>query len=154
MNLKVDVINNGTVIDHIPGGRGLLCLKLLGVESLDNTFVLLSNVVSSKCAGGKKDIIKIEDKFLSPIDHNKLAIVAPNAMVNIVKDTQVIDKRTVSIPDRFFNLISCINPNCVSNVEDYILSDFAVEQKEPLQVRCAYCDWVAKTKYILGHIIE
>ncbi|MCD6229462.1 MAG: aspartate carbamoyltransferase regulatory subunit [Candidatus Diapherotrites archaeon] len=152
MSLKVDVIGNGTVIDHIPGGRGLLCLKVLGIESIDSPVILLSNV-SSNNKGGKKDLIKIEDRFLTPKEHNKLAIIAPGATVNIINDTHVTDKRLISVPEKFVDVICCTNPNCVSNTESYISSSFAVERKEPLEVRCSYCDRVVGAKQLLRQVI-
>ncbi|MEM2261807.1 MAG: aspartate carbamoyltransferase regulatory subunit, partial [Ignisphaera sp.] len=59
--LVVSKIKNGTVIDHIPAGRALDILSVLGINGKEGyRMAILMNVESKKL--GKKDIIKIEGR--------------------------------------------------------------------------------------------
>ncbi|WP_048150584.1 aspartate carbamoyltransferase regulatory subunit [Palaeococcus ferrophilus] len=136
--LKVTAIREGTVIDHIPAGKGLKVIEILHLNRVNGGVLLLAaNVSSGKL--GRKDIVKVEDKFLSEEEVNKIALIAPNATVNIVRDYRVAEKFKVEIPDEIVGILTCPNPNCVSNHE-YVRSRFHVESKEPLKLRCHYCE--------------
>ena len=61
--LMVRRIKEGTVIDHIDGGKGLQVLSALRIDGRDGELITIAlNVPSGKFK--KKDIIKIENKFL------------------------------------------------------------------------------------------
>ncbi|MHA1683405.1 MAG: aspartate carbamoyltransferase regulatory subunit [Promethearchaeota archaeon] len=137
--LRVRKITQGTVIDHIPGGKALTVLKLLGVsESRGECITIAMNIPSSKI--GKKDIIKIENLFLSEDDFNKIALIAPKATINKIEDTKITKKDYVSIPEKFSGIIRCINPTCITNKENEpISSKFIVMEKKPLEIKCEYC---------------
>jgi aspartate carbamoyltransferase regulatory subunit len=135
--LKVQKIGNGTVIDHIAGGKGWEVIKLLGLENYPDTVTLLSNVHSKTL--GKKDIIKVENKQLGKDDVDKIALVSPKASVNLVKDFEVRKKFSVGVPDEVVAILKCTNPVCVTHSEP-AKTRFAVESKDPLTLRCAYCE--------------
>jgi len=136
MELKVKPIENGTVIDHIEGSKALKVYELLKIkENMPVTLAL--NVPSKK--GGFKDILKIEGLELSKEDVNKIALISPDATINIIKDSKVVSKFKIDLPKNIDGIIKCTNPNCITNKEK-IESKFTVEQKETLKIRCNYCE--------------
>jgi aspartate carbamoyltransferase regulatory subunit len=135
--MKVKKIENGVVIDHIPKGKGLAVLSILGIdEGFHATVSMVMNTPSTSM--GLKDIIKIEERALEEKEINKIALIAPAATVNFVHDYQIVKKRKISVPDSFEDVIRCPNPKCISNKEGRPL--LKVERKSPLHVRCAYCE--------------
>jgi len=138
--LIVRKIRNGTVIDHIPAGRSLDVLKILGITGREGaTVALVMNVESRKL--GRKDIVKIEDRFLKPEEVDKIALIAPTATINIVRDYQVVEKRRVSVPEEIVGILKCVNPLCISNSpREPITPRIIVVSRQPLKLRCAYCD--------------
>ena len=95
--LKVAALENGTVIDHIPSSQLFKVVSILGLENCTNSITIGNNLASKKI--GKKGIIKVADRFFKEEDLNKIALVAPAAQINIIRDYQVIEKRKVSLPD-------------------------------------------------------
>lgn len=136
--LKVQPIRNGTVIDHISAGRALGVLRILGMPrpGWTSTITAAMNVPSSR---GRKDILKIEDRELDANEVNKISLIAPNATINIVREFEVIRKDRVQLPEKVSGLVKCPNQNCVTNHEP-ITSQFLVTTREPLRLRCGYCD--------------
>ncbi len=135
--LKVQKIEDGTVIDHIDGGKGWEVIKLLGLETYPDTVTLLSNVHSK--SKGKKDIIKIEKKELDVEDVNKIALASPKASVNLIKGFEVKKKYDVKLPGEVRGILKCTNPVCITHPEP-VKTRFIVEKAEPLTLRCAYCE--------------
>ena len=136
MKLKVDAIKNGTVIDHIKAGKGLQVADILNLQG-NNVVMIGINLNSQKI--GKKDIIKIENKELSPEEVNSIALIAPNASLIIIKDYQVTQKNTVELPDFIENIIKCPNPKCITNIEQVSSKFYVIKENEP-KVRCHYCE--------------
>lgn len=137
--LKVKTINNGTVIDHIAGGQALNVLKILGISgTTDATLSVVMNVVSRKL--GRKDIVKVEDRELLEEEVNRIALIAPAASINIIRDYKVIEKRMVDLPDEIVGVVRCQNPNCISNTMEPIKSRMLVKAKNPVLLRCLYCE--------------
>ena len=137
--LKVKKIKDGTVIDHIKGGVGKKVIDILGIDgSLPETTALLMNVPSKRI--GRKDIIKIENKALKKEEVDKIALVAPHATWNVIKDFKVIDKSKIELPDTLEGMLKCPNPKCVTNMSEPVKSKFRVEKKEPVKLRCVYCE--------------
>lgn len=136
--LKVQPIRNGTVIDHIAPGRAISVLRILGMPrpAWTSTITAAMNVPSSR---GRKDILKIEDRELDTGEVNKISLIAPNASINIVREYEVVRKERVQLPDKVSGLVKCPNPNCVTNHEP-VKSSFLVVEREPLHLRCGYCD--------------
>jgi len=138
--LLVRKIREGTVIDHIPAGKALTVLKILGLTGEEGfTIAIVMNVESKKL--GKKDIVKIEGKFLKPSEVDKIALIAPTATINIVRNYEVVTKRRVEVPNEIVNILKCINPNCITNRSGEPVSRlFKVISKKPLKLVCKYCD--------------
>jgi len=135
-SLKVEPIENGTVIDHISKGKALKVYDVLNLNE-DQTITIAMNVPSKK--NGKKDILKIEGIELSKEDVNKISLISPNATINIIKNGMVVKKFKVEIPDKIEGILKCTNPNCITQIEN-IVGKFKVEEKEPLKIRCIYCE--------------
>ncbi len=137
--LKVQPIKDGTVIDHITPGNALKVLKILGLleKQPDSIISIAMNVVGKR---GKKDIVKIENRELDPKEVNKIALIAPNATINIIRNYEVVEKRKVSIPDEIIGIVKCPNPNCISNTNEPIQPKFIVKSRNPLKIKCFYCN--------------
>ncbi len=137
--LKVSKIEHGTVIDHIPAGRALYVLRLLGLTGKEGVIISLAmNIPSRKL--GKKDVVKVEGLELSEDQVNKLALIAPSATINIIKDYEVSTKMKISIPEVISGILKCKNPNCITRKErEPVISSFRVVKRKPLLLRCEYC---------------
>ena len=139
MKLRVTHIGNGTVIDHIPPGQALNVLKILGIDrTTEATISVLMNVSSRR--SGKKDIVKVEDRELKEEEVNKISLIAPGATINIIRDRRVVEKYTVDMPDLIVGVVRCPNPSCISNTSEPIKSQILVKSKNPVVLRCVYCE--------------
>ncbi len=137
-DLIVRRIRDGTVIDHLKAGKGIQVLGALGIDGSDgNVITLALNVPSAKIS--KKDIIKVENRYLKDDDTNKLALISPKATVNIIKDFKLVEKRLVSLPNKVERIFRCSNPDCISNSNEDIESIMDVVDKTGLILRCKYC---------------
>ena len=136
--LVVSAIENGTVIDHIPAGEVYKVVKILNLDMYEDEVLIGTNLSSKKY--GKKGIIKVKNKFFAETDVNKVALIAPNATLIIIKDYEVVEKRHLSIPDTIKQIVKCINPNCITNIEDNIETNFRVVDNELLKLQCHYCE--------------
>jgi aspartate carbamoyltransferase regulatory subunit len=134
--LKVDAIKEGTVIDHIPRAKALDVIKILKLKEED---IITIGINFSSKKLGRKDIIKIENKELTEEEVNKIALIAPDATLNIIKDYNVVKKIEIKLPEILEGIIKCPNPNCISNNEK-VISRFFVISEKPVKVRCAYCE--------------
>ena len=95
---RVTAIRNGTVIDHIPSGHAMRVLEMLAVDKSTSVPVsMVMNVPSKKM--GTKDIIKVEDRELNQDELNRLALVAPDARVAIIRAYSVAEKMTIELGD-------------------------------------------------------
>jgi aspartate carbamoyltransferase regulatory subunit len=138
-SLIVRRIKDGTVIDHIEGGKGLKVLEALGIDGTDgNVITIALNVPSGKYS--KKDIIKVENRYLQDHDTNKLAVISPTATINIIKDYKLVEKRRVSLPNRIEKIFRCSNPECITNSQEHIESVMEVIDKTGRVLRCKYCN--------------
>ena len=136
--LIVRRIKDGTVIDHIDEGKGLKVLDALDIDgSRGNVVTIALNVPSGKLK--KKDIIKVEDRFLEDDDTNKLAVIAPASTVNIIKNFKLVEKRRVALPNEIDRIFQCSNPDCITNSSEHIESIMDVLDKEGLVLKCRYC---------------
>jgi aspartate carbamoyltransferase regulatory subunit len=137
--LIVSKIEHGTVIDHIPAGRALAVLRVLGITGREGVRVaLVMNVESGKL--GKKDIVKIEGRELTPEEVNIISAVAPTATINIVRSFEVVKKFKVSPPEVVRGRFKCKNPTCVTNApREPVEPAFYLVRKEPPLFVCAYC---------------
>ena len=131
-------IKDGTVIDHINEGKGLSVLEALEIDgSRGNVITIALNMPSGKLK--KKDMIKVEGRFLEDDDTNKLAVIAPASTVNIIKDYKLVEKRRVSLPNQIEQIFRCSNPDCITNSQEHIESTMEVMDKDNLVLKCRYC---------------
>ena len=139
--LIVRRIKEGTVIDHIDEGKGLQVLDALRIDGKDGSLITIAlNVPSGKFK--KKDIIKVENKFLKDDDTNKLAVIVPNATINIIKNYKLVEKRRVALPNEVDRIFRCSNLECITNSTEHIESIMDVIDKEGRVLRCRYCSRV------------
>ena len=138
IELRVSKIKDGTVIDHIRGGYALDVIKILGITGKEKRVITIAINVQSKRFGAK-DILKIEGRALNPQEVNKIALVAPHASINIVRNYKVVEKVEVKLPQRIEGIIKCVNPCCISKSEEPVIPKFYVKSEEPLVLKCHYC---------------
>ena len=135
--LQVAALENGTAIDHIPPSQLFKVAKLLGLENMDNTITIGNNFQSKKM--GCKGVIKISNKFIEEDEINRIALIAPKVILNIIRDYEVVEKKTVTLPDELVGLVKCNNPKCITNNEP-MPSRFEVIDKEKGTIKCRYCE--------------
>ena len=134
--IKVSALREGTVIDHLVAGSALKVLTVLGIR-FEGAVTVGLNLDSRKA--GRKDIIKIERREVTPQEVAKIALISPRASFSIIRDFAVVRKFKPVLPDRIDNLIRCPNPSCVSN-SAWVNTRFDVLRTDPLRVRCRYCE--------------
>ncbi|MFZ1235733.1 MAG: aspartate carbamoyltransferase regulatory subunit [Prevotella sp.] len=140
MNKKerlVAAIENGTVIDHIPADKTYLVVRLLGLEDLKTPVTVGNNFISNKI--GKKGIVKVSNKYFSNEEISRLSVIAPKIVLNIIKEYEVVEKKTVETPDELRGIVKCNNPKCITNNEP-METVFHVVDKERGILKCHYCD--------------
>ena len=132
-------IKNGTVIDHVPAGKALSVLKMLGIDgNMSNPVSLVMNVPSQKMGG--KDIIKVEDRELTQHELDRLALVAPDASVAIIRAYTVAEKMEINLTEEVVNVARCTFSNCITtNPMEPLPHRLIVTKREPLELRCRYC---------------
>ncbi|HHV04477.1 MAG: aspartate carbamoyltransferase regulatory subunit [Bacteroidales bacterium] len=136
--LKVSAIRNGTVIDRIPAGELFHVIEILGLAKGGLQMTFGTNLESKVL--GTKSIIKITDKFFEEDDVNRIALVAPDAVLNIIKEYKVVEKRRVVIPSEICGLVRCLNPRCITNHEPVRTRFITSMTPEGLVLRCHYCE--------------
>jgi len=136
--LLVRRIEQGTVIDHIDPGKAFNVLKTLNITGSDGNIVTVAlNVPSSKRQ--KKDIIKIENKFLENSDTDRIALISPHATINIIKNYKVFEKRKIQVPDYITGIFKCSNINCITNEEKNSIPTIVLLDKTDIVLKCKYC---------------
>jgi aspartate carbamoyltransferase regulatory subunit len=146
--VRVSKIRDGLVIDHISGGHALDVVKILGITGHEHQVVTIAINVPSKRLG-IKDIVKIEGRELNRQELNRIALIAPRATINIIRNYIVIEKQKVKLPQNIEDIVKCINPTCISNGNEPIAPKFAVESEEPLLLKCYYCGYMLEKKDLL-----
>jgi aspartate carbamoyltransferase regulatory subunit len=125
-------------LDHIENGKALTVLRVLDITGREGNVVTVAlNVPSSKHS--KKDIVKVENKFLEKDETDKLALIAPHATINIIRDFRLVEKRKINLPDSIVGIFSCPNLKCITNSEEYIRPTIDIIDKEEIVLRCRYC---------------
>ena len=135
--MLVAAIKNGTVIDHIPTEKTYQVVNLLGLENLSTPVTIGYNYRSKKLK--RKGIIKAEDKFFTDEEISRLSVVAPNIVLNIIKDYEVVAKKPVVTPNDLSGIVKCNNPKCITNNEP-MRTLFHVTDKENGVLKCHYCE--------------
>ncbi len=136
---KVYSIENGTVIDHIPTPLALKVIRILGLEN-EGIMTIGIGFRSSMLPKGK-DIVKVENRELSRAETDMIALIAPDATINIIKNGMVAEKRKIKLPEEINGVMTCPNPNCATNVLGANTS-FHLEDREKVTYRCRYCERV------------
>jgi aspartate carbamoyltransferase regulatory subunit len=135
--LKVSAIKDGTVIDHIPTKALFKVIKILKLEECIQ-MVTFGNNLDSR-AMGTKAIIKIANRFFADDEVNRIALVAPHAKLNTIRDYEVVEKRVVETPKEIKGIVHCFNPKCITNAEN-VTTRFEVLSNKPIAMKCYYCE--------------
>lgn len=134
--LAVAALKNGTVIDHIPSEALFAAVKILGIVNMSKSVTIGNNLHSGRL--GSKGIIKVADTEFDQDILDRIAIIAPTAVVNIIRDYAVVEKRPVTLPSTLTGIVRCPNPKCISNNEP-MASRFEVIDRNNVELRCHYC---------------
>jgi aspartate carbamoyltransferase regulatory subunit len=136
--LLVRRIKDGTVIDHIQSGKALVVLRVLNITGKEGNVVTVAlNVPSSKHQ--KKDIIKVENRFLEKNETDKLALIAPHATINIIRGYKLIEKRKIQLPDSVVGIFRCSNLKCITNSTEDVKPTLDIVDKARIILECRYC---------------
>lgn len=136
--LAVAALEHGTVIDHIPSQAVFKAVKVLGLEETPHAVTVGMNLESKRL--GKKGIIKVSNIEYDNDTLNRIALIAPTAVVNVIRDYKVVEKHPVALPDTIIGIVRCANPKCITNNEP-MKTKFDVISREPSTViRCRYCN--------------
>lgn len=136
--LQVEAIKNGTVIDHIPAHVGVKVLRLFNMHNSNERVTIGLNLPSS--ALGAKDLLKVENTFISEEQAQKLALYAPKATVNQIENYAVVKKLELTLPKQVVDVFSCANSNCITHNEP-VSSNFSVTEKnDVIRLKCKYCE--------------
>ncbi|KZX76628.1 aspartate carbamoyltransferase regulatory subunit [Oleiphilus sp. HI0009] len=138
--MQVEAIKNGTVIDHIPANVGLKILRLFDIEQGTEKVTIGLNLPSSSSATKAKDIIKIENVFLTQQQASQLAIYAPNATVNQIEGYRVVKKLPLALPEVIESVFKCPNSNCITHGEPVNSSFKVIVDQEDVRMKCKYCE--------------
>ena len=136
--LIVSALENGTVLDHIPTENVYKALDILNLRGVETQITIGINL-SSKLYG-KKGIIKIADKFFEDEELNKLALIAPDATVNIIRGFRVVEKRRLEMPDEVEGIARCMNPKCITNHQPIKTRFTTIKNGNEILLHCHYCE--------------
>ena len=144
--LIVSALENGTVLDHIPSDRVFKALDILNLKDTGNRITIGINLTSRHL--GKKGIIKISDTFFEDEELNKLALIAPNATVNIIRDFKVVEKRKLQMPAEVEGIAKCMNPKCITNHQPIRTRFTTICRGDEISLLCHYCEKITDNKGI------
>ncbi len=136
-HLVVSAIKDGTVIDHIPAKALFKVIGLLGLDQIEDQITFGTNLESKKL--GKKGIMKLSGVFFKKEDLDRIALVAPDVKVNIIRDYKVVEKKVVEIPEKIEGIVKCVNPMCITN-QEAVKTRFEVLTRHPVSLKCHYCE--------------
>ena len=140
--LAVAALRHGTVIDHIPSSAVFQAVKILGLEQSPHAVTIGCNLASKKL--GTKGIIKVADQVFDADTLNRIALIAPTAVVNTISDYEVVDKHPVALPEEIVGIVRCANPKCITNNEPMRTKFDVVEREPQVVIRCRYCNHTVK----------
>ncbi len=139
-HLKVSAIKNRTVLDHIPADQLFKVIDILGLSSSSNQITFGTNLESKVL--GKKAIVKISDRYFENDEINRIALIAPQAKINIIQNFEVVEKRELSIPSTIKGIAKCMNPVCVTNHQPIETLFTTLNEGQELKLLCHYCEKV------------
>lgn len=140
--MNIDSIKNGIVIDHITAGKAMELYFHLGLDKSDYQVAIIKNASSKKM--GKKDIIKVDGNVI--LDMNVIGYFDPGATVTIIKNSEVVEKKKITLPERITNVILCKNPRCITTTEQELPHVFRLTDEKNRIYRCLYCEAKAERK--------
>ena len=140
--LVVSALENGTVLDHIPAENVYKAIDLLNLRGVESQITIGINLASKLY--GRKGIIKIADKFFEDEDLNKLALIAPKATVNIIRDFKVVEKKKITMPKEITGIARCMNPKCVTNHQPIKTRFTTIAKGDEISLLCHFCENRAK----------
>jgi len=135
---RVFAIKQGTVIDHIKAGQTLKIIRLLNLAANNN--VVSAGLNFSSKTEKYKDIIKVENRELTPAEINQVAILSPNATINIIRNYKVAKKFKVEIPEIIEHVAVCPNPKCITNNDQTDTKFKTITKNKQLKLKCCYCE--------------
>ena len=135
--LNVGTIQEGFVLDHIQAGKCMDIYKYLHLDNLDCCVAIIKNAKSNKM--GKKDIIKIECP-IDYIDLNVLGFIDHTITINIIKDSVIVEKKTLELPKEIVNVVKCKNPRCITSIEQELEQIFVLTAPKKEVYRCKWCE--------------
>ena len=138
-------MENGTVLDHIPAENVYKALDLLDLKEIESQITIGINLISK--IHGRKGIIKIADKFFEDEELNKLALIAPNATVNVIRDFKVVEKKMLKTPEEVIGIAKCKNPKCVTNHQPIKTKFATVQNGDKISLKCHYCEKITGIKH-------
>lgn len=144
--LSVSALENGTVLDHIPAENVYKALDLLNLKGIESQITIGINLASKLY--GKKGIIKIADRFFEDEELNKLALIAPKATVNVIRDFKVVEKKTLSMPKEVWGVAKCRNPKCVTNHQPIQTRFATIDNGNEISLLCHFCEKITNTKEV------
>ncbi len=145
--LKVSAIKNGTVIDHIPSNCLFKVISLLRLDKVETPITFGSNLDSRKLSS--KAIVKISDVFFEDADIDKIALIAPDVKLSIIKNYQVVEKKVVHLPKTIVGLAKCCNPHCVTNQEDVVTRFVVITHPTDIALKCCYCEKITNQEQMV-----
>lgn len=134
--LAVAALRHGTVIDRIPSNMLFNAVRILDLENTTHALTIGNNLSSAHL--GTKGIIKVADVEFPEETLNRIALIAPNAKINVIRNYEVVEKRRVSLPDQIVGIVKCANPKCITNNEP-MATRFDVTDRKDVTIRCCYC---------------
>lgn len=141
--LRIGGLQEGVVIDHIKAGGAMEIYHYLELEKLDCSVAIIKNAKSNKM--GKKDIIKIEGPLR--VDLDILGVLDESITINIIENDEIVEKRTLTLPDIVTNIIKCKNPRCITSIEQELPHRFKLTDKKNRIYRCLYCEQKFKGQF-------
>lgn len=144
--LQVAALRNGTVIDHVPAEKLFKVFSILRLESCSETITVGNNLNSRTL--GKKGIIKVSDRFFEEEETNKIALIAPNAKINIIREYEVVEKRPLALPDKVYEIVQCPNPACITNHQAVKTFFHVIDDEGVGLLKCHYCEKEAKLEEV------
>ena len=144
--LKVAALCNGMVIDHIPADKLFAVVSILHLETCTNQITIGNNLESKRL--GAKGIIKISDRVFAEHETNKIALIAPNVKINIIRDYQVVEKRLLALPEEIREIVQCPNLHCITNHQPVATKFHVTHENGVVNLKCHYCEREVKREEV------
>ena len=139
-------MENGTVLDHIPAENVYKAIDLLNLRGVESQITIGINLASKLY--GRKGIIKIADRFFEDEELNRLALIAPKATVNVIRDFKVVEKKKITMPKEIIGMAKCMNPKCVTNHQPIKTRFTTIAKGDEISLLCHFCEKVSDTRGI------